>query len=141
MTYALSWPLQAAVRACLAADPAVTALIGDSLHDAPPQIDGPLAAEGVYAVIGDEAVADWSTKTDRGAEHRIAIAVYAAAEGFAAAKEAAGAICDALLAGPLAPSRGHVVGVHFLGAETAREEEGALRRVTLRFRVVVEDTA
>jgi len=141
MTYALAWPLQEALYARLAAAPAVTALLGDRIYDAVPQAEGVIAPEGLYATLGDETVADWSTKSDRGAVHRIRIAVHAPSPGFADAKRAAGAISDALLDGSLAPSRGHVVGVWFLGAETAREEGDDLRRVTLTFRIVVEDTA
>lgn len=141
MTYALAWPLQEAIYARLAADPAVTALLGDRIYDAVPQIAGPVAEAGVYATIGDEAASDWSTKSDRGAAHRVRISVHAPAPGFSEAKRAAGAISDALLAGGLAPSRGHVVGVWFLGAETAREAGDDLRRVTMTFRILVEDTA
>lgn len=141
MTYALAWPLQEAIFALLSADAAVAAEIGGRIYDSPPPVDGPVAPAGVYAVIGDEEVADWSTKTDRGAEHEIAIAVNAPRSGFAEAKRAAGAISDAMLSGTLAPARGRVVGVHFLGAETSREEGDELRRIELVFRVVLEDTA
>lgn len=139
MTYAMAWPLQQAVFARLAADPALTALVGGRIHDAGPQLEAGAAAEGVWLTLGDERVRDWSTATGRGAEHELRIAVTAARTGFAEAKQAAAAVCDALLGGELALARGHVVCLGFLGAETRREEADRLRRILLRFRVLVED--
>jgi len=141
MTYALSWPLQEAVYDLLTTTPAVTALIGGRVYDAPPPVDGVVAPAGLYAVIGDEAVQDWSTKSDHGADHRITIALIAPRAGFSEAKQAAGAVSDAMLSGALSLSRGHVVGVWFLGAETDREEGDDLRRVEMTFRILIEDTA
>ena len=138
MTYALAWPLQQAVHARLTADPGVTALLGDRIHDAAP--DTP-RLDQVYAVLGDEEVDDWSTATDRGAEHLIRIAVHAPRSGFAAAKQAAAAISDALIGTPLTLARGHVVCIGFVRAETARSEDDALRSIALGFRVLIEDTA
>ena len=138
MTYALAWPLQRAVYHRLATDLAVSALVGDRIHDAPPPEAGPAA--GPYLTIGDETAKDWSTQTDRGAEHAIAITVHAASEGFAEAKRITAAVSDALLRDGLSLDRGHVVCIGFLGAETKRAEDGRLRQIALRFRVLVEDT-
>ena len=137
MTYALAWPLQQAVFARLRADPAVTALLGDAIHDAAPQEPG---LAGLHATLGDEKATDWSTATDRGAEHVIRVTVHAPAAGFAEAKRAAAAISDALLNAPLAPARGHVVCAAFLDAQTRRAEDDALREIVLRFRILIEDT-
>ena len=138
MTYALAWPLQQAVHARLAADPGVAAMLGDRIHDAAPETR---RLSQIYAVIGDEAVEDWSTATDRGAEHVIRLAVHAPRAGFATAKQAAAAISDALIGTPLTLARGHVVCIGFVDAETARSEDDALRSIVLRFRVLIEDTA
>jgi hypothetical protein len=67
--------------------------------------------------------------------------VIAPGRSFAQAKALAGAISDALLVGPLALERGHAVLVAFMGAKTKREERDMLRRIDLRFRVLVEDAA
>ncbi len=138
MTYALAWPLQRAVYHRLATDLAVSALVGDRIHDAPPPETAP--GTGPYLTLGDETAKDWSTQTDRGAEHVIAITVHAPAEGFAEAKRVAAAVSDALLRGELALDRGHLVCIGFLGAETRRAEGGRLRQIALRFRVLLEDT-
>lgn len=140
MTYALSWPLQQAVYELLSGDPAITDLIGTRIYDAPLTIGEEAEPDGLYVTIGDERVDDWSTASDRGAAHRLTIAVNAPRRGFSEAKQLAGAISDAMLDGTLALSRGRVVLVHFAGARTRREERDALRRIEMRFRVTVEDT-
>lgn len=140
MTYALAWPLQQAVYQLLTSTAAVTAILGQEIHDAMPQAGPDPAEPGVWAVIGDETARDWSTADGAGAAHEISIFVYAPATGFAAAKQAAGAISDALLGGMLVLSRGRVISTQFVSARTRREEKGALRRIELRFRILAEDT-
>lgn len=140
MTYALSWPLQQAVYQLLSADPAVTALVGTRIYDATVPLSEEAEPEGLYLTIGDERVEDWSTATDRGAAHLLTVAVHAPRRGFAEAKQAAGAVSDALLGGTLSLSRGRAVLVRFVGARTRRAENDALRRIEMRFRVTVEDT-
>jgi len=137
MTYALAWPLQQAIHARLIADPGVQAVLGDRIHDAAPQIAH--LAE-TWAALGDEATEDWSTATDHGAAHLLRITVHAPRAGFAEAKQAAAAICDALIGAELTPARGHVVYLGFRSAETRRSEDDALRSIRLTFRVLVEDT-
>ena len=140
MTYALAWPLQQAVFALLDGDAGVAAHLAGRIYDAPPPLVGEAAPEGLYAVIGDEEVADWSTKSDFGANHLFTVSVNAPRAGFAEAKQAAGAISDALLGGLPALSRGHLVAIRFVDARTRREAEGEMRRVEMRFRAVIEDT-
>lgn len=140
MTYALSWPLQQAVYQLLSGDAAVAGLVGGRIYDAPLPVGAEPEPEGLYVTVGDERVEDWSTATDRGAAHLLTIAVHAPRRGFAEAKEAAGAISDALLGGALTLSRGRAVLVRFAGARTRRGEGDALRRIEMRFRVTVEDT-
>jgi hypothetical protein len=138
MTYAFSWSLQQALFAALRADPALAALIGDRVYDAVPhratQSDAP------YVLIGDEQVAAWSTASDTGAVHEIAISAVSMAPGFAVAKEVAAAICNAL-DGPITLARGRIVSTQFLGGRTRRGRRGELRRVDMRFRIAIEDAA
>lgn len=137
MTYALAWPLQRALFALLSGDPAVTAETGGRIHDAAPdRSEGPA---GLHVLIGEERAADWSTATDAGAEHRVTISVVAEGEGYGPAKRAAAAICDAIAPEALSLERGRVVTARFLAARTARERKGAVRRIDLTFRIVVED--
>ncbi|MGF1445579.1 MAG: DUF3168 domain-containing protein [Pikeienuella sp.] len=139
MTYALAWELQRAVFARLTTAPAVTALIGDRIYDAAPPHAGP--ASELYVTLGDETVKDRSTATTRGAAHQLNIAVTAPSPGFGQAKQAAAAICDALLESDLPLGRGRVIVLTFRSAETERGEDDALRRIVLSFRALLEDTA
>ena len=92
-----------------------------------------------YVTIGDESVSAWDTATETGAIHNVVIRVYSPVRGFLTSKQIAGSICEALCAADLALTRGRVITQEFIGAETRREEQGALRRIDLTFRFVIED--
>ena len=139
MTYALSWPLQQAVYGAFTADPAITGIVGERIYDAPPPFAADDMPDAPWITFGDERVDDWSTKDSAGAVHLLSVAVHAPRHGFADAKRIAGAVCDALTAAPLVPSRGRVVHVGFVSGRTKRSGADAMRRVELRFRVLVED--
>ena len=141
MTYALAWPLQKAVFERLSADPAVSAAVGGRIHDGAPQQKAAGADEGLYLILGDDQAVDWSSAERAGAGHLVGISVIAPKRSFAEAKAVAGAISDVLLGAPLALERGQAVLVSFQSARTKREERDTLRRIDLRFRVLVEDTA
>lgn len=140
MTYALSWPLQQGVFQLLSNDAGVAALTGGRIHDAPLPPEAEAEPDGIYVTLGDETARDWSTATDSGAVHLVSIFVHAPRRGFAEAKQVAGAISDVLLSGAMALSRGRVVLVRFVEARTRRQENGALRRIEMRFRILIEDT-
>lgn len=135
MTYAIAAALQTAVYTRLSADPALGALVGAAIYDAVPA--GPLPP--LYVVLGTEDVRDASDKTGNGANHALSIDVLSEAAGFAGAKAAAGAVCDALLDAPLTLSRGTLVGLHFTKAKAARTSTGNMRQITLTFRARVAD--
>ncbi|MEO1724592.1 MAG: DUF3168 domain-containing protein [Pseudomonadota bacterium] len=141
MTLALGWPLQEAVFAALTADPGVQALAAGRIYDAVPPASGEAEVISVYAVIGDDTVQEWGTGTDAGSQHLFGISIFAAERSFAQAKALAGAIGDVMVTAPLPLSRGRVVCVSFFSARTRREERDRLRRIDLRFRVLIEDTA
>lgn len=134
MTYALAAALQQAVFSHLAADAAVTAALGSDLFDAMPTGSLPQ----IYGVLGSEEVLDRSDTTVQGARHRFTISVFTSSAGFATAKAAAGAICDALVDAPLSLSRGHLVGIWFERASAQRLDAGG-RSITLVFAARVED--
>lgn len=94
-----------------------------------------------YVTLGDETVAPWNTSTDHGATHDAIVRVYAAKRGFLSAKKAAAHIHDALAAFTPILSVGRVVRHDFISAKTEREAQGALRRIDLTFRFVIEDEA
>ena len=140
MTYALSWPLQQALYALFRENAECAQHFEQRIHDAPPPLLDGSAPEGVYLTFGDEDVEDWSTGSDSGAAHLVAITVNAPRRGFAEAKQAAAAVSDAILGGGLVPVRGRVVNTRFVDAKTKRAENDALRQITMRFRITLEDT-
>ncbi|MBQ2263484.1 MAG: DUF3168 domain-containing protein [Loktanella sp.] len=133
MTYAIAAALQSAIYRRLTADPALTALIGTAIYDALPA--GPVPP--LYLLLGGEEVRDASDQTGQGADHALTITLHSQDSGFAAAKQAAAAVCDALLDAALPLTRGTLVGLHFSKARAARKD-GA-RRITLTFRARVAD--
>lgn len=140
MTYALSWPLQAALYEAIRGDAACVAAFGERVYDAAPPWDGDAAAEGLYLTLGDERVSDWSTASDSGARHLVTLTVHAPRRGFAEAKRAAAAVGEVVTGAALTPSRGRVVNARFAGARTRRAEGDALREIEMRFSITLEDT-
>ncbi len=130
MSYGMAAALQAAIFQRLS-----DSLPGVAIHDAIP----PGGGTGTFVLLGPEEVIDASDQTGGGAEHRLAISVISDAAGFAAAKEVAVAVSDALADAPLALSRGRLVGLRFLKAQARRLDRGAARRIDLRFAARVED--
>lgn len=130
MSYGVAAALQAAVFQRL-----VALLPGVAVHDALP----PGAGSGTFVLLGPEEVLDASDGTGRGAEHRFVVSVISDATGFLAAKEVAVAVSDALVDAPLALDRGRLVGLRFLKAQARRLDQGAARRIDLRFVARVED--
>ncbi|MCH2093524.1 MAG: DUF3168 domain-containing protein [Rhodobacteraceae bacterium] len=133
MTYALSAPLQAAVYQALLADAGVSGLVGADIYDALPTGSVP----ALYVLLGDEKVKDASDGSGQGAWHDFAISVVSEADGFANAKQVAGAVSDALVDAPLTLSTGRLVSLHFVKARASREP-GGLRRINLTFRARLE---
>lgn len=139
MTMALSAPLQRGLYAQIAAAPELAQLAGRIFDDAPHAAQD--AGEGAYVTLGDETVTPWSTATEQGAAHVVTIRVYAPVRGFLSVKETAASLVRILAAAPPVLSRGAVVTHQFVRSETRREEGGALRRIDLVFRFVIEDEA
>lgn len=136
MSYAMAGALQAAIYQLLAADTALTALVGDAIYDGLPSGSLP----ETYVSLGPEAVRDRSDREGAGAQHRVTISVVSAAQGFAAAKAAAAAVCDALADAAPVLERGRVVGIWFERARAQRTgSAGQARRIDLNFRARVED--
>lgn len=136
MTMVLSAPLQTAIFEQLTAAPELAGLSDRIFDDAPHQsTDGADA----YVTLGDEQVSAWNTATESGAVHEVVIRVYSPVRGFLTAKQIAADLCAVLCGAPPAPSRGAVITHEFIGAQTRREEQGALRRIDLTFRYVIED--
>ena len=135
MTYAIAAALQTALYTRLTADPALAAITGHAIYDALPA--GPLPP--LYVLLGQEEVRDASDQTGFGADHALSILVLSEASGFASAKAAAAAICDALLGAALPLTRGTLVSLNFTKAKAARTNTANQRQITLIFRARVAD--
>jgi hypothetical protein len=133
MSYGGSAALQVAVYGRLIGDAELSALVGGAIYDAPPA--GSLLP--LYVTLGPEDVRDRSDATGGGAWHRFTISVVSDAAGFAAAKEAAAAVGDALTDAELSLDRGHLAALNFYRARARRDDE--MRRIDLTFRARVQD--
>lgn len=138
MTYALSADLQAAVYRRLSGDSDIIALVGTAaVFDAPPG-PGLGAAPSDYVTLGEESVRPNDTKTSRGALHDFSVVIHSARDGFGFGKRVAGAVCECLIDAPLEIEAGRLVGLRFLQARAERDGAPEKRRVTLRFRAVLD---
>jgi uncharacterized protein DUF3168 len=133
VSYAFSAGLQAAVYQRLLGDAALGALVGE-IHDAPVAV----APDADYVTLGEESVRANDTKTSFGALHDFTVTVHSARDGFDAAKRIAAAVCACLVDAPLALEAGRLVGLRFLRAGAERGPAPEKRKVTLRFRAVVD---
>ena len=134
MSYAASAALQQAVYSRLNGDAALNAL-GATVYDALPGGDLPDLA----VVLGAEQALDGSDKTQQGLRVDFRLEVVSAASGFLQAKQAAGAISDALVAAPLILSRGLLIGIWFLQAKATRDNSSDRRRIEMRFRARIDE--
>lgn len=135
MTYALAAPLQAAVYDRLTADPAMAALVGGAIFDAPPP--GPPPA--LYVSLGPEEARAQGDKTGQAAQHRFVVTLIGETGSFHALKALGAAVETALTGMPLALSRGRVVDLRFEKASARRARSGTRRRIEMTFRALVDD--
>lgn len=135
MSYGVSSALQSAIYQALVADSTLAGLVGTHIYDAlPPGFLPPL-----YVALGPEEVRDRSDKTGAGAAHTITISIVTDAAGFATAKQAAGAVSDALVDADLSLARGVLIALNFVRAKAVRVGAADERRVDLTFRALVQD--
>jgi hypothetical protein len=130
------WPLQQAIYAALAADAQLQALIGD-----PPRVyDDPPGASTLPAVmIGDGLESDWSTQTEKGAEHDLTIHVWSRAGGRKEARMILARICGVLHLAALAPEDNTLVNLRFVSSQVFRESDGETYHGVARYRAVTEE--
>ncbi|WP_069299639.1 DUF3168 domain-containing protein [Neptunicoccus sediminis] len=136
MTYAVSHALQQGVYQTLTGDGAVSALVGEHIFDAPPSG----AIPDLYVTLGDEQVRDKSSGSAGAALHDLDIRVVSSAAGFAAAKQVAAAVCDAVIGAEIALTRGRLISLSFRAARAVREGSPEQRQIRLKFRAFVEDS-
>jgi Protein of unknown function (DUF3168) len=126
--------LRAAIHDALAADGALTALLGGpKVYDEPPK-----AAAFPYVTLGEARVSDFSTASDAGEEHRFTLHAWSRQGGHKEAHMIAGALLQALDDAPLAPAGHHLVNLRFGTADIRRESDGRTYHALVRFRAVTE---
>ena len=128
-----SWALQQAIYATLIASGDMQEVVGERVFDAPPR-----GAAFPYVVIGDDTESDWSTATEPGSEHQIAIHVWSRAIGRREARLVAEAVKDALDGAELNVTGQALIDIRFLSVGFYREADGETTHGTLRFRAVLE---
>lgn len=135
---AFSAGLQAKVFQRLAADTDLGALVGGAIYDAPPPV-APDTLSPEFVTLGEETVRPFDTKTSAGAAHEFAVNVHSGRDGFDFVKRVAAAVCAALVDAPLALDAGKLVALRFLRASAERGPAPEKRRITLRFRAIVDE--
>lgn len=118
-------------------DPDLAVLIGSAVYDAPPPIL-PDTLSPDFITLGEETVRPFDTKTSAGSLHEFAVNVHSGRDGFDFVKRVAAAVCAALIDAPLMLDAGRLVALRFLRASAERGPAPEKRRITLRFRAVVD---
>ena len=131
-----SFALQQAVFTALSADENIKDIVDD-----PPRIFDtvPRGAAFPYIVIGDDKETNWSTATETGSEHQLAIHVFSRAAGRKEARVAADAVVTALDGAALALAGFRLIDLRWQTTDSTRENDGETIHALLRFRAVVED--
>jgi hypothetical protein len=126
--------LRAAIHTALAADGALSALLGGpKVYDEPPR-----GAAFPYVTLGDARVSDFSSGGEPGEEHQITLHGWSRQGGHREAHLIAGALLQALDDAPLAPAGHHLVNLRFSLADIRREADGRTYHALVRFRAVTE---
>jgi hypothetical protein len=134
MPTAASAALRAAVHDALAADAALTALLGGAkVYDEPPR-----SAAFPYVTLGDARIADYSTGTEPGEEHQLTLHAWSRQGGQAESHAIAGALLQALDDAPLALADHALINFRFAVADVRREADGRTYHALVRFRAVTE---
>ena len=129
-----AWSLQKALFAALAADTALTALLGAArIYD-----DVPQSSDFPYLTFGQSTARDWSTASDDGHEHTITLHVWSQAKGRAQVHEIMSAVRTALHGQPLNLDGHRLINLRHEFSEARRESDGETYHGLLRLRAVTE---
>lgn len=129
-----SWSLQRAIYDAIVADAAVLDLLGaPRIYDAVPD-NSPFP----YLTLGETSVADWSTGTEAGEEHRLTLRVWSRAAGRREVHELMATLRAALHERALVLDGHRLVNLRHEAGDVRRESDGITTRGTVRFRAVTE---
>ena len=134
MTIAASVALRAAIHDALTADaPLVAVLGGPKIYDEPPR-----AVTFPYVTLGEARIADFSTGSEPGEEHRLILHAWSRQGGHKEAHAIAGVLLQALDDAPLTLTDHQLVNFRFAVADVRREADGRTYHALVRFRAVTE---
>jgi len=126
--------LRAAIHDALAADGALTALLGGpKIYDEPPR-----AAAFPYVTLGEARASDFSTGTEPGEEHQLTLHAWSRQGGHREANLISGALLQALDDAPLTLIDHRLVNLRFTTADVRREADGRTYHALVRFRAMTE---
>ena len=126
--------LRAAIHDALAADGALTTLLGGPrIYDEPPR-----GAAFPYVTLGEARVSDFSTGSEPGEEHQLTLHAWSRQGGHREAHLIAGALLQALDDAPLSLSDHRLVNLRFAVADVRRESDGRTYHALVRFRAMTE---
>ncbi|MFN3888980.1 MAG: DUF3168 domain-containing protein [Beijerinckiaceae bacterium] len=135
MSFSSEIALRAAIRNALLADAPLTAQLGGPfVHD-----EAPRDAPAPYIVFARSEARDWSTMTERGAEHLITMEVWSQSKGVREALSIAGRVADLLHEAPLAIAGASCVRMQIQSIETLRQNANRFVRARIRLRALVEN--
>jgi hypothetical protein len=134
MPIAASAALRAAVHDALAADTALTSLLGGpKVFDEPPR-----SAAFPYVTLGETRISDFSAGDERGEEHQLMLHAWSRQGGHKEAHLIAGALLEALDDAPLTLADHRLVNFRFAVTDVRREADGRTYHALVRFRAVTE---
>ena len=134
MPTAASAALRAAVHDALAANAALTTLLGGpKVYDEPPR-----AAAFPYVTLGETRIVDFSTGEASGQEHQLTLHAWSRQGGHKEAHLIAGALLAALDDAPLPLADHTLVNFRFAVADVRREADGRTYHARVAFRAVTE---
>ncbi len=126
--------LRGAIHDALAADTALTALLGGArIYD-----EVPRAAAFPYVTLGEARVSDYSACEAPSEEHQLTLHAWSRQGGHREAHMIAGALLQALDDAPLSLDGHHLVNLRFALADIRREADGRTYHALVRFRAVTE---
>lgn len=137
MSFAHEIALRKAIRdRLLASAPLIARLGGARVFD-----EAPRGQAAPYIVFTRSETRDWSTMTERGAEHLVTLEAWSGEPGAREALEIAGAAADLLHDAALGFAGAQVVHARIASIETLRQGDNRFVRARLRLRVLVEHAA
>ena len=129
-----AWDLQKAIYAVLVDDVALVALLGSGrVYD-----DVPRGAPFPYVTFGPSTTRDWSTGTERGAEHLLTLRTWSKAGGEKETHEILEAVRAALHETSLSLDGHRLVSLRHEMSDTTRGADGETYQGVARFRAVTE---